>query len=1364
MDLTRSKLQVRKYLIECIRKEPDFTGWWHRRLEQYVFYDEQKHCWTNGAYRWHLKKNRRKWARVNGLRMLDGCPLRSLLFNAYLLHGHSCRDSNTGIEMREIYKAFQDAKRKVAKRKKREEQLASLQPMTWRAHREIAEKMAYRLHRHTTKCHSLVSPCKHGVISHACDQVWSRGRWHQWWTSRLRRKGFLDRNAHKHVQEILDTFCPTEEPKPACPKRGLRTCSQNFNSLNQNGRSFLDGLDRGMDVIAGQESRLGTGKWNMQKHYDWKLVDFPRDDTSGGTCFLLRDNLIFESLKSSWRRLPGANGQPGVEWLWIKVSMENGWMYMASVYAPISTTVPLSREAALTLRAQIDEFRMKEDCVGVMIFGDFNSTWYTTNVTNRRNMGSTASNVLGKGREWRDALSGGSVVVNDSLIRPNDEESIDPSCWASRLGTNNRKSTLIDYGVWFGPEDKVRSVYMRDVDGPDHRTLVVELKDLCTPTVALEHFQFAKLQDEEVLQVFQTQLTEALDNLDHPSYDEWMATLKRTLREVCGVRRRRSRLYCSQNKWWSRKLKELTKKKKTWLRRKWRLARRQLDLDLINEKLVFIKRRIRKELSRAQSKYWRTIKEGWDRGGESLKQAFGILRRSQRKGSDVNHSRQVMEETWSEIISSAPPEDCQEGEAEEELNQAIWDAFPAEAHITPEELSNGLKKLPNGKASGEDAIPNEVLKALPEVAVSRLCDYFNGMLENPETIPEDWYKSLVVMIPKEDQPEPLDFRPITLLSCVAKCLEKVLWERIKLLNIELHFNQGGFVLKRGCPEQGWLLKTLSEALRAANGPNHRRGRTGVALFLDIAKAYDCVPHSILIRRLREEFPALPHYFIKFCARWIKGHVRKILVDGSPASELAVGRGLPQGSILAPFLFNCFINCLITRLKEAMDGISVGISRRHADEAYDILCKVLGFADDLCCTAISASDLQRALDVCAEWARENGMRFNPGKCKFMNLGKNDQRVKRWRLTFDEEELEYTAKFPYLGVVYSASLRHKHLDSSRFLEEIRNVELPKKFVIYDACHGCPVFVGVVIISLRWLPQLLYGAELFSVNPTRTNLNHQTVWGSLGKRVLGAYRTDSTSKVLEFLGLRDIADYRNKRIINFTIKMLTCEFDELRNPMLAVLDSELPWAMDVKEQFRIARAKGMFVVHDEDADDNGENLLAGVDFANFGETLSHRFEDREHMNEFFRRVMKVYVKQWELKKPKPHPAVWNAPINGHIAFRFLSGRFQPLDQQPPGEFPDACVLCSAVRGDVPNHLPGCDNVKVQSIISKGMQRCGLDANDAGSRETFVDCLKEPTRQRFSQLGVADDKWEVVCKSMRNLWHLRTQQWKRNRNEWRE
>ena len=160
VDLTRSKLQVRKYLIECIRKEPDFTGWWHRRLEQYVFYDEQKHCWTNGAYRWHLKKNRRKWARVNGLRMLDGCPLRSLLFNAYLLHGHSCRDSNTGIEMREIYKAFQDAKRKVAKRKKREEQLASLQPMTWRAHREVAEKMAYRLHRHTTKCHSLVSPCK----------------------------------------------------------------------------------------------------------------------------------------------------------------------------------------------------------------------------------------------------------------------------------------------------------------------------------------------------------------------------------------------------------------------------------------------------------------------------------------------------------------------------------------------------------------------------------------------------------------------------------------------------------------------------------------------------------------------------------------------------------------------------------------------------------------------------------------------------------------------------------------------------------------------------------------------------------------------------------------------------------------------------------------------------------------------------------------------------------------------------------------------------------------------------------------------------------------------------------------------------
>ena len=285
---------------------------------------------------------------------------------------------------------------------------------------------------------------------------------------------------------------------------------------------------------------------------------------------------------------------------------------------------------------------------------------------------------------------------------------------------------------------------------------------------------------------------------------------------------------------------------------------------------------------------------------------------------------------------------------------------------------------------------------------------------------------------------------------------------------------------------------------------------------------------------------------------------------------------------------------------------------------------------------------------------------------------------------------------------------------------------------------------------------------MNPSRTNLHHQSVWGRLGKRVLGAYRTDSTTAVLKFLGLRNIADYRNKRIINFTIKMLTCRFDELRGPMLAVLDSELPWAMDIKQEFRKARSNGMFVVHDEEQDDHGENLLQGVNFTDLGTYLASDFVDRDHMKTFFQRLMKVYVKQWERQKPKPHPAVWHAPINGHIAFRFLSGRFQPLDQQGVDDLPASCVLCEMVGGDVPSHLPACTNARVRNIINTGMEKCGLDADDEDRRDTFVACLKEPTSLNFRDLGVVDEKWESVCKTMRNLWHVRTQRWKQINNQW--
>ena len=142
---------------------------------------------------------------------------------------------------------------------------------------------------------------------------------------------------------------------------------------------------------------------------------------------------------------------------------------------------------------------------------------------------------------------------------------------------------------------------------------------------------------------------------------------------------------------------------------------------------------------------------------------------------------------------------------------------------------------------------------------------------------------------------------------------------------------------------------------------------------------------------------------------------------------------------------------------------------------------------------------------------------------------------------------------------------------------------------------------------------------------------------------------------------------------------------------------------------------------------------------------------MQAYIRKVMSAYDSNWERTKPQPHPAVQHAHIHGHIAFRFLSGRFNPRDNSTV--YP--CVLCEEPWADNPGHLVRCENAKVQAILLRGMEDCGIQQAD---REEFLTTLAEPSAARCNNLlRLRPRKWDAFFRVMRNLWHVRTREWKR-------
>ena len=265
------------------------------------------------------------------------------------------------------------------------------------------------------------------------------------------------------------------------------------------------------------------------------------------------------------------------------------------------------------------------------------------------------------------------------------------------------------------------------------------------------------------------------------------------------------------------------------------------------------------------------------------------------------------------------------------------------------------------KASGPDKISARLIKDSAKVIAPSLTIIFNCSLSTG-VFPEDWKNARVSPIYKSGKKiDPSNYRPISVLSVVAKLFEKLVFEQMnQYLNENDILTNHQFGFRKSHSTLMSLLNATNNWLLAID-----QGLINGVLFLDVKKAFDTVDHHILIDKLKL-------YGIKGMALKCTSYLtcRKQSCNVNNVISTIIRCSVPQGSNLGPLLFLLYINDLPNCLQYSMPSM---------------------FADDTNITVTGNSSemieikLNSDLSKIHTWLVSNKLTLNVSNTEYMIIG-------------------------------------------------------------------------------------------------------------------------------------------------------------------------------------------------------------------------------------------------------------------------------------------------------------------------------------------------------------------------------------------
>ena len=227
--------------------------------------------------------------------------------------------------------------------------------------------------------------------------------------------------------------------------------------------------------------------------------------------------------------------------------------------------------------------------------------------------------------------------------------------------------------------------------------------------------------------------------------------------------------------------------------------------------------------------------------------------------------------------------------------------------VDENEVKRIILNLKNS-SPGHDGMSSKVIKQTYHIYLPVLVHLLNLSITQGYFPPKLKIAKVVPLFKSGNSELLSNYRPVSILPCLSKIFEKIIYTRIMTFFEDKKLfseNQFGFRENRGT-----TLAILTLINKVVTGFNENKNTLGV--FLDFRKAFDTVNHKILLKKLDKY--GIRGNCLKLIESYLSNRQQFVQINEVNSSMQSIHCGVPQGSILGPLLFLCYINdiSLITK--------------------------------------------------------------------------------------------------------------------------------------------------------------------------------------------------------------------------------------------------------------------------------------------------------------------------------------------------------------------------------------------------------------------------------------------------------------------